>query len=1170
MKKKIEIIETGMNKIAIGIFLLAISILYCPGQLFASDFQEVQQQNEKKVTLNMKDRTLVNILSEIKRQTGLAYGFRDNRNAISNERFSIQVKNVSVDSALTVLLKDSKYSYQIVGELILIGIKKSQTASAQQNMITVKGAVVDEKGNPIAGATVLVHGTTRGTASDSDGRFTLDVKPDDVLKVTFIGYEDEVIPVRGKLKINISMNPTEENLEEVTVVAFGEQKKESVVGSITTVRPMDLKTSSSDLTAGLVGKVSGLIGYKQSGLPVALTEDELNNKLTIRGITSFQRGASSSPLILLDGVECSMLDLSRIAPEDIESFSIMKDASATAMYGARGANGVILVTTKKGAEGSVYTTVRYEMVVSQPTKEIEVSDPIEYMRYYNQALIGRSNSATPKYSVERINRTASGKYPSWVYPANDWYDVLFKDLSVNHHAGVTIRGGSKVVQYYSSLGYNYDQGMLKTDRLNQFNCNIRNNQITFRTNLNINLHAGIKLVINSSATLDRYNGPLIDTQSAYSLAFNASPVDFAPTYPGDKQYGWPHLRFGTTSAGPTVDANPYALLQQGYKKRIRYSTINKAEYIQNLSVLVKGLELRLSAALVQSGLYDQAFTTGPFYYSLPEGNYDFETGEHTLVADGRNTGSTRTLGVGSSGSSTDTRLTFEGRLYHTAAWGDHQTSLTGVCQMYERTFNPIREVLNGMPQRNLNYSARVSYGYKNRYFIEASGAYNGSERFAEGNRMGFFPAVGGAWVASSEKWMEPLAKVLSYLKFRFSYGKVGNDGVIDEPRYVYIPKLGTIQSSGMPTVAQNQERIDLPPYSSQKFPRKAIVTYANDNIQWEVAETANLGIETKFFKDLIEIQADIYQEIRHNIISQRVIVPASMGIEMPQLDNIGSTRSRGVDFSGKIQYSFNKDFWFILNGTLTYNKVIYREIEEASATPQWQRKKGHEISQAIGYIAEGLFRDQAEIDNSPHQEGDLKPGDIRYRDLNGDNKIDINDVTFIGYPEEPRLVYGFSGFFNYKNIEFTFSFQGSGKRTFFMDPMALSPFVNNHAMLKVIADDHWSEDNMAKKPFWPRLSNKAINAHNPQERWNDGDVEVRKSTYFMRECTFLRCTAITLAYNLPRKWLDRLKIQNAKLAVSTNNPFCISDFKIWDVELGRNGFNYPIQKTYSVGLNVSF
>lgn len=1170
MKKKVEIIKTGMNKVAVGIFLMVMPILYSPEQLFASNFQEEQQQDGKKVTLNVKDKTLVNILSEIKRQTGIAYGFRDNRNAISNERFSIQVKNVSVDSALTLLLKESKYSFQIVGELILIGVKKTQTTNDQQDRLTVKGAVVDEKGNPIPGASIRIHGTTQGTASDNDGRFTINVKPDDILLVTFIGYKDEVVPVKGKLRINVTLNPTEENLEEVTVVAFGEQKKESVVGSITTVRPMDLKTSSSDLTAGLVGKVSGLIGYKQSGLPVALTEGEMNNKFTIRGITSFQRGANASPLVLLDGVECSMLDLMRIAPEDLESFSVMKDASATAMYGARGANGVILATTKKGAEGSVYTTARYEMVVSQPTKEIEVSDPIEYMRYYNQALIGRTNSATPKYSVERINRTASGKYPSWVYPTNDWYDILFKDMSVNHHAGATIRGGSKVVQYYTSLNYNYDQGMLKTDRLNQFNCNIKNNQIGFRTNLNINLHAGIKLVINSSATLDRYNGPLIDTQTAYSLAFNASPVDFAPTYPGDKKYGWPHLRFGTTSAGPKTDRNPYALLQQGYKKRIRYSTINKAEYIQNLSLLVKGLELRLGASLVQSGLYDQSYTTRPYYYSLPEGNYDFETGEHTLVEDGNNYGASRTLSVGGSNSTTDTRLTFEGRLYHTAAWGDHQTSLTGVFQLYERTFNPIGEVLNGMPQRNLNYSARASYGYKNRYFIEASGAYNGSERFAKGNRMGFFPAVGGAWVASSEKWIEPITNVLSYLKFRFSYGKVGNDGVIDEPRYVYIPKLGDIFSAGMPVSAANQERKDLAPYPGTKFARKAIVTYANDNIQWEIAETMNLGIETKFFKDLIELQADIYQEIRHNIISQRVIVPASMGIEVPQLDNIGSTRSRGIDISGKIQYAFKKDFWVILNGTLTYNKVIYKDIEEAVGKPQWQRKAGKEISQAIGYIAEGLFRDQAEIDNSPNQEGDLKPGDIRYRDLNGDNKIDINDVTFIGYPEEPRLVYGFNGFINYKNFEFSFSFQGSGKRTFFMDPMALSPFVNNHAMLKAIADDHWSEDNMAKKPFWPRLSNQAINAHNPQERWNDSDIEIRKSTYFMRECTFLRCTAITLSYSLPQRWLDRLKLQNVKFAISTNNPFCISDFKIWDVELGRNGFNYPIQKTYSVGLSVSF
>ena len=307
-------------------------------------------------------------------------------------------------------------------------------------LLKVSGRVVDEKGNPIPGATIVIVGTTQGVASDAEGRYSIATKPDDILRVSFIGYKTETVDIKGRDKLNIRLNLTEENLEEVTVVAFGEQKKESVVGSITTIKAMDLKSSSNDLTSAFVGKIAGVIGWKQSGLPIALTGDEMNTKFYIRGITSFQSNANSDPLILLDGVESSKLDLARIAPEDIESFSVLKDASATAMYGARGANGVILVTTKKGEEGSVYTTTRYEMVVSQPTKEIDVVDPVTYMRQYNQALLARSESATPKYSVEHINRTASGKYPSWVNPANDWYKILFKDFAVNHHMGISITG----------------------------------------------------------------------------------------------------------------------------------------------------------------------------------------------------------------------------------------------------------------------------------------------------------------------------------------------------------------------------------------------------------------------------------------------------------------------------------------------------------------------------------------------------------------------------------------------------------------------------------------------------------------------------------------------------------------------------------------------------------
>ncbi|MDE7074213.1 MAG: TonB-dependent receptor, partial [Odoribacter sp.] len=910
--------------------------------------------------------------------------------------------------------------------------------------------------------------------------------------------------------------------------------------------------SNSDLTASFTGKIAGIVGWQTGGLPGALTEEEMNTKFYIRGITSFQTDANIDPLILIDGVESSKLDLSRIAPEDIESFSVMKDASATAMYGARGANGVILVTTKKGEAGSVYASVRYEAVASMPTREIDVVDPVTYMKMYNQALVGRNPSATPKYSVERINRTGSPDYPSWVYPANDWYKTLFKDYSMNHRFGLNIRGGSDIIQYYVSLNYNRDKGMLKTDRLNDFDCNITNSTTSFRTNLNINLKAGIKLVINSSASLDKYHGPYESAQEAYALAFAASPVDFAPMYPGDDKTSWPHLRFGSTSS---LQANPYEAIHNGYLERTRYSVTNKAEYIHNLSKLLKGLEVRASVSLQQTGYYSTPNVTTPYLYALE--NYDFETGKHKLallnsmVAD-------RTLQLGQVTSTASTQTTYEVRALHTAAWKDHQTSLTAVLNAMESTASPASSILNGMEHRNLGLSMRGSYGYKDRYFAEASFGYNGSERFAKKNKMGFFPAAGGAWIVSKEPFMSATTDWLSFLKLRVSYGQVGNDGIINEPRFVYLPLLDNVSAwNPMP--------------GGTEVKRYRVYSYANEDIKWEIAEQVNLGLEMKLFNGLLDFTLDAYQEIRHNIIGSRTTIPTAMGFEVAPLANVGKAKSRGIDFSGKIQHAFSGDLWMILNGTLTYNKATYMEIEEATEKPAWQMKKGHELSQQVGYIAEGLFHDQAEIDNAPVQGGDLMPGDIRYRDLNGDGIIDVNDAAHIGFPETPRLTYGFSGFLNYKNWEFSFAFQGSGRRSFFMNPSSISPFTKDHAMLAAIYKDHWSEDNTSQKPFWPRLSTQNLIAHNPQEDWyNKNNNEVRKSTYFMRECRFLRCTSLELAYNLPESLKNKMRMQNVKFFVRANNPFLITNFKVWDVELGENGFNYPIQKTYTVGLNFSF
>ncbi len=1137
---------------------LCLYLLWGTTGIYAQDI------SSKKVSLDFKGAPIIRVLLEIQKQTGINFAY-EKAQLEGFKPVTMSVKQMSVEEVLKMVLKDSGFTYKTTGKSIAI-VRQKEKKPEKPTVVT--GQIVDEKGNPIPGATVMIQGTSQGVATDVNGHYTIEVRPTDVLRISFIGYKTEIVELKGKNKINVRLNPEEQNLEEVQVVAFGTQKKESVVSAITTIRPMDLKSSSSDLTSSLTGKIAGIIGWQTGGNPGALTEEEMNTKFYIRGITS-SKGVSE-PLVLIDGVESSRLNLARMAPEDIESFSVLKDASATAMYGARGANGVILVTTKKGEAGSVYTSVRYEAVASMPTRKIEIVDPKTYMRMYNEALLGRNPNAVPAYSLTKIERTGDPRYPSYVYPSNDWYDILFKDYSINHRMGLNVRGGSELMQYYASVNYVKDYGMLKTDKLNQFDINIKNSTVSSIANLNVNLNNSIRLLINTSFSIDKYHGPKEETTSVYSMAFNASPVDFAPTYPGDRQYGWPHLRFGNIPSGSYMEAlNPYALLQAGYKERGRYSVTSRAEYIHNLSSLLKGLEVRASVSLSKTGYDMNAFAMNPFYYwlNIDDGGYDFETGEHTLtlVQNGRRT--LQQPKQGGTAAFSATQWVYEGRLLHTAAWGGgagnrHQTSLTAVFQARQANTAPNEELFDSFEQRNLSFSMRGSYGFMDRYFAEVSFGYNGSERFTENNRMGFFPALGAAWIVSKEDFMQDIGRWISFLKLRSSWGKVGNDGIIRKPRFVYMPEIVT---TGIASYVYPDAGNETP------FYRKQVKNYGDPDVKWEISEQLNLGVETRLFKDILEINADLYQEIRHNIIEHRTVIPANMGIEVAPLDNMGKVRSRGIDLAAKIQHAFSKDFWVIFNGSFTYSKAVYKELEEAFDKPRRQWKKGYELSQEIGYIAEGLFRDQAEIDNSPQAHTTAMPGDIRYRDVNRDGVIDIRDAVHIGFPTTPRLIYGFSGFINYRNWEFNFAFQGSGQRGFFMQPGALSPFVHNHAMLKAIYDSHWTENTTENRPFWPRLSTQSITVNNPQEDWyNENNTEVRKSTYFMRECRFLRCTSLELAYNLPPALCQKANIQNIKFFTRANNPFMFTDFKLWDAELGEYGFNYPIQKTYAVGINISF
>ena len=1112
----------------------------------------VLSQNAR-VTVDMRNVALTTVLEELGKQSKCDF-FYNYALMQTKGMVSVKAENRELGKVLEELLPGLGLAFTFDRNVVVI---REKVDDEKPKSVRVKGYVFDKQKQSMPGVTVKVAGLTIGTSTNAQGWFALDLPmTSGTLEFSFIGFKKKTIDFTEKMvrdTLRVTMEEDVQELDETVVVAFGQQKKESVVSAITTVRPMDLKSSNSDLTASFAGKIAGIVGWQTGGIPGALTEEEMNTKFYIRGITSFQTGANIDPLILIDGVESSKLDLSRIAPEDIESFSVMKDASATAMYGARGANGVILVVTKKGEEGNVYTSVRYEAVMSMPTRNIDVVSPVDYMKLYNEAKRSRDPNATPEYSVLDIRRRESKNYPSWAYPANDWYKILFKDYNVNHRLGVNIRGGSRVMQYYASVNYNRDMGMLKTDKLNEFDVNIKNSTLSFRANLNVNLHPSIKLLLNSVTNWDKYHGPLADVTKAYQLAFSADPVRFAPTYPADETYDWDHIRFGNYGRGSSNN-NPYEAIHEGYVDRNRYSVTNKLEYIHDLSSLVKGLEVRGSVSLANVGYYYLPYSTKPFEYELR--NYNEATGKHTLYALNADKAK-RTIEMGDKDHTSETQLAWELRALHTAAWGEHQTSLTAVFNALEASSSAPNTFLNSVEKRNMGFSMRGTYGFKDRYFAEASFGYNGSERFARKNKVGFFPAGGIAWVTSSEPWMSSVSNWLSFLKFRLSYGKVGNDGIINEPRFVHLEQV--IHSS---TLAS------LRPGESMAAGWRVQV-YANEDIKWEIAEQVNLGMEVKLFNGIGEFMVDIYQQVRHNILDYRRTIPGNMGVQEFQLTNIGKARSRGLDFSGKIQHAFSPDCWIILNGTFTYNKAVFLEIDEAADKPEWQKKKGHELSQAIGYVDQGLFRDEVEIANAAAQDGDVMPGDIRYRDIDGNGVIDINDAVHIGFPETPRVTYGFGGFVNYKDFEFSFSFQGSGKRGFFINPKSISPFYGG-TVLQAIADDHWTQDNMKTRPLWPRLSPYSITQHNPQEDWYNYNTGAHKSTYFMRECRFLRCTSLELAYNLPDRVKNKLRMQNLKIFVRANNPFIISNFDLWDVELGENGFNYPIQKTYAVGVNFSF
>lgn len=1026
------------------------------------------------------------------------------------------------------------------------------TVAAVAQTKTVKGVIYEEEtGEPMPGATVSVEGSTRGVMTDLDGSFELTgVKPTDKLKFECLGKETQVLQVGTMTNFVVKLKNAANELDEVTVVAFGKQRKESVIGSISTVDVKTLKVPSSNLTTALAGNVAGVIAYQRTGEP-----GQDNADFFVRGITTF--GANTSPLILIDNIELTSTDLARLQPDDIESFSIMKDATATALYGARGANGVIFVTTKRGQEGPAKIFARVETSISAPTDVVELADPVTYMKSYNEAISTRDPLGELMYTYDKIEQTGKPGANRLIYPANDWYDMLFKDFATSYRANVSARGGGKVATYYVSGAYTEDTGVLKVDKRNSFNNNIDDKNYTLRSNVDINVTPTTKLAVRLTGNFRDYQGPLNGGSDVYRQVMHSDPVLFPAYYPVDDEHvGIQHIMFGNYEDGSYI--NPYANLVKGYKNYQRSQMIAAVQLEQDLKFITKGLSFMTLFNLTRLSEFTVNRQFNPYWYRLDR--YDSYTGEYHVNRINEN--GTDYLTYSESGKTVKNTMYSETRLNYNRSFGKHDVTGLLVFTASESLTANAGSLQLSLPSRNAGLSGRFTYGYDKRYFVEYNFGYNGSERFHKSHRWGFFPSAGLAWMMSNEKWFKPLTKVVSNLKLRYSYGLVGNDNIgSSSNRFYYLSEM-SMNNSGLGASFGETRNVS--------YNGIGVVRYANEAITWEKSYKSNYALELGLFKKL-DIIAEYFTEHRTDIFMQRADIPNTMGLQAAVYGNIGQARSKGIDIQADYKQAWASGLWASARANFTYSTGKYDVYEEPIYPESYRQHAGRSIRQTWGYIAERLFVDDEDAANSPSQAAfgsQYGGGDIKYTDVNGDGVITNADMVPIGYPTSPEIIYGFGVSLGHKGFDFSVFFQGLGRESFWIDATSAystkynkygtAPFVNNGQLLKAYSDSHWSEDNRDIYALYPRYS--AYENHN----------NTQVSTWWMRDGSFVRLKQMEFGYTLPQKLTNKIHIDNLRVYFQGNNLLCWSKFKLWDPELAGEGFNYPIQRTFNIGVNVTF
>lgn len=1100
-------------------WLLAVVMLSAGVSLAAQDLKK---------PIAVSSASVEKVLSEIEKNSDYLFMFSDSK--IDTQRMvSISTGSLNVDDVLKELFSGTSVVWKKENGKIILTIGESQQTKAaaptaetsEDKPLRVTGVVKDAgDGLPLIGVNVILKNNPKvGTATDINGNYVIDAKVGDILIFNYVGYSDVLIPVDGRTEVDLVMKMDTEELNQATVVGYGTQKRISVIGAQQNISAGELKAPAANLTTSIAGRVAGVVSMSRSGEP---GYDDAT--IYIRGISTLT-ASMSEPLTLVDGVP---RNISQVDPEDIESFTILKDASATAIYGVRGANGVIIINTKSGSAGKPKFDIRYTEGFTRFTAVPEFVDAPTYMALSNEALSTRGQ--TPRYTQEDIEMTRSGADP-YLYPDIDWMKILFKDFGRNRTANANISGGSDMAVYYVGLSYYGEDGLYKVDRRHDYNANTSYARYSVTSNLTLKPHKTTEIKLGIQGYLANANYPAASNSTIFGAAFATQPNYIFPVYPN-----------GYIADRPSgAVTNPYAILnEQGYAEQWRSQLFSNLKLTQQLPWITEGLSISGMFSFDIYSYTSNRYTRKPTTF-MALGRDE----EGYLVYQQTATGS-EALSYGRS-SSGNREIYLEAAINYKRSFNEHDVSGMLLYNQSDELNTAASSVETALPYRFMGLAGRFTYAYADRYFAEFNFGYNGSENFAPDNRFGFFPSVGLGWAVSNEKWFEPASKVINFMKLRATWGKVGNAKITGR-RFAY---LATIQNKGSYTFGQNGDQS----FSGLEVGEEAV------DVSWETAYKWNLGLDINTLGNALSLHADAFYDMREGIFLSRGDLPWYVGMTNMPLGNLGKVKNKGFEVSAEYKKQFNDDWFLSLMANCSFNRNEVVDNDVRYAYP-WLDVRGQRVGQRYGYIAEKLFDSDEEVVASAYQSGDTRAGDIKYKDLNGDGKIDQYDKAPIGWGSVPEIMYGFGFSLAYKGWSLSAMFQGAGHVDVHVGGVGVSPFSQGLSTGNIMSNIscRWTEANPRQDVFYPRLSYSS-----------NLNMNYETSTWWLHDASYVRLKNLQLAYAFPKVWLQKIHLSNLTLFLQGTNLLTFSEFELWDVEKGDGrGSSYPNTASYSIGLNFSF